>query len=120
MNPPINNTAFGKITIDGNVFNHDVVIDMQGNVSKRKKKLSKEKYGTSHKISLEEARHIFMNGAHQLIIGTGQTGFVELSDEAARFFEEKNCRVTLLPTPQAIKKWNQATEKTIGLFHVTC
>ena len=97
-----------------------MVINAQGKVSKRKKKLSKAKFGTSHKISRQEAEYIYQEGAENLIIGTGQTGFVELSSEAAGFLDQKECQVELLPTPAAIKKWNQASDGTIGLFHVTC
>ena len=120
MNTSIDGTKFGTITIKGRIYKHDVIINLQGEVSKRKKKLSKEKFGTSHKISRQEAEYIYQEGAGNLIIGTGQTGFVELSDEAATFLDQKNCQVALLPTPAAIKKWNQAGDRTIGLFHVTC
>jgi hypothetical protein len=55
-----------------------------------------------------------------LIVGSGQSGAAELSEEAAEYLKKKNCRVILLPTPQAIKEWNRIKEKTIGLFHITC
>ena len=89
-------------------------------MKKRKKKLSKAKYGTSHRVSLEEAKDLFESGAKRLIIGTGQTGFVELSDEASAFFERNDCATQLLPTPQALKAWNDAKGAVIGMFHVTC
>jgi hypothetical protein len=41
MGPTIDGTAFGSITIAGEVYEHDVVIRLSGNVKKRKKKLSK-------------------------------------------------------------------------------
>lgn len=69
MKPEINDTKFGNITVDGQEYSHDIVIRLNGEVKKRKKKLSKEKYGTSHKISLEEAKDVFEKGARQLIIG---------------------------------------------------
>jgi hypothetical protein len=93
---------------------------LNGKVKKRKKKLSKAKYGTSHRVSLEEAEHIFDEGAKQLILGSGQAGNVELSDEAAEYFRKKGCPVLLLPTPKAITAWNAAKGAVIGMFHVTC
>ncbi len=99
---------------------HDVLIRLSGKVKKRKKKLSKAKYGTSHKISLEEAEHIFDAGAKRLILGSGQDGKVELSDKAAEYFRKNGCSVELLPTPQAISAWNAAEGTVIGMFHVTC
>jgi hypothetical protein len=121
MNPKISSTTFGSITIEGEEYDHDVVITINGKIKKRKKKLSKAVYGTSHVVSLEEAQNIFHPDARLLIVGTGQTGYVELSDEAARFFKDQNCVVQLRPTPDAIVLWNKTKEKEkIGLFHVTC
>ncbi|MCI0609230.1 MAG: MTH938/NDUFAF3 family protein [Anaerolineae bacterium] len=120
MRPSIDGTEFGSITILGELYEHDIVIRLSGKVKKRKKKLSKAKYGTSHKISLQEAEHIFEAGAKRLILGSGQGGNVELSEEAAEYFRKNGCSVQLLPTPQAITAWNAAQGDVIGMFHVTC
>lgn len=120
MKPEISATAFGSITIEDKIYDHDVVIRLDGTVVKRKKKLSKEKYGTAHKVSIEEAEFVYDEGAQRLIIGTGQDGMVELSGEANQYFKENGCQVVTLPTPRAIETWNKAAGATIGLFHVTC
>ena len=120
MQPTIDRTAFGSITVDGERFEHDVLIRLTGRVEKRKKKLSKALYGTSHVLSLAEAKHVYEEGAHRLIVGTGQQGNVRLSHEAEGYFARKQCRVRLLPTPKAIRAWNKAEGAVIGLFHVTC
>jgi hypothetical protein len=122
MKPRIDATDFGSITVDGTVFDHDVVISPGGEVSKRKKKLSKAVYGTSHTISLEEARYVYRQaaGADRLIIGAGQYGRVRLSPEAADFVARKACEIVLLPTPVVIGIWNESEGRAVGLFHVTC
>jgi len=120
MKPSIDRTQFGSITVEGEVFEHDLIIRLNGQVKKRKKKLSKAVYGTSHTISLDEAQHVYEKGAERLIIGAGQYGTVELSDEAADYFKRKECRVELLPMPKVIRVWNEAEGTVIGLFHVTC
>ena len=120
MRPSIDGTEFGSITISGELYEHDVVVRLSGKVKKRKKKLSKAKYGTSHKVSLEEAEHIFEAGAKRLILGSGQSGSVELSGETAEYFQKNGCSVPLLPTSQAITVWNAAKGAVIGMFHVTC
>lgn len=120
MNPSIDSTAFGSITVGGTTFDHDVIIRLDGQVKKRKKKLSKAVYGTSHTISLDEAKHVYEKGAEHLIIGTGQYGLAALSDEAADYFRRKGCQAELLPTSEAIQAWNEAQGAVIGLFHVTC
>jgi hypothetical protein len=113
-------TTFGSITINGQKFDHDVIIRQDGTIQKRKKKLSKKFYGTSHKISLSEAEFIYEEGAQTLVIGTGQYDRVRLSREAQEYFENNRLEVVALATPKAIKRWNELPEDTIGLFHVTC
>jgi hypothetical protein len=120
MKPTIDGTAFGSITIEGEMFNHDVIIQLGGKVKKRKKKLSKALYGTSHIISLDEAQYVHQEGAGRLIVGTGHLDMAELSDEAAEFLQEKGCQADLLPTKEAIRAWNEAEGEVIALFHVTC
>lgn len=120
MKPYINKTGFGWIEIDGNRYEHDVLIRPDGEVKKRKKKLSKQIFGSSHVISIDEAKHIFKKECKKLIIGSGQTGLVRLSNEAKQYFEKKQCKVKLFSTPKAIEEWNRASGKVIGLFHVTC
>jgi hypothetical protein len=50
---PIDATEFGAITINGKTYDHDVIIRLSGAVEKRRKRLSKEMYGTSHILSKE-------------------------------------------------------------------
>lgn len=120
MKPITEATSFGSITIDGQKFDYDVLISLDGTIRKRKKKLSKKYYGTSHKISLEEAKYIYEDGAQMLIIGTGQYDMVRLSGEAQDFFDVKGLELHTCSTPEAIKVWNEVQAGAIGLFHVTC
>lgn len=124
MEPRIKKTRFGGITLerDGErvEYDHDLLIRPDGEVRKRKKKLSKQVYGTSHIISLAEAEHIYQEGAETLLIGSGKFGRVKLSAEAARFFEDKGVRVRLKRTAKAAKVWNELQGQVIGLFHVAC
>src|SRR5262245_23922124 len=55
----IEDTTFGTITIDGKTYDHDVIIRLSGEVVRRKKKLSKKYYGTSHVLSKDEAKFVF-------------------------------------------------------------
>lgn len=116
----INGTEFGSITIDKEAYHHDVLIRLSGEITKRKKKLSKELYGTSHILSLAEAEFIYEKGCKLLIIGTGQSGNLRLSPEAAAFLSRHDCRVLAEPTPRAIVVFNETHAPKIGLFHVTC
>jgi hypothetical protein len=120
MDPKIDATNFGSITIQGKNYRHDVLIHMDGSIAKRKKKLSKKVYGTSHKLSLEEAKYIYEKGTEKIIYGTGQFGRARLSEQAKQYFENKGVELVLIPTPKAIAVWNESTGNVVGLFHLTC
>ena len=120
MKPNIDNTKFGSITIAGKLYDHDLIIRSNGRIEKRKKKMSKSIYGTSHMISLAEAQYVYEEGAELIIIGAGQNGMVKLSGEADDYFHQQNCAVKILPTSEAIRYWNGAKGAIVGLFHVTC
>ena len=120
MKPEINRTSFGSITIDNQKITNDVLIRLDSSINKRKKKLSKAIYGTSHKISLDEAKYIFEPGTEKLILGTGQFDRLRLSDEAKSFFKDNGVEVFLKSTSSAIKLWNETQGAIIGLFHITC
>jgi hypothetical protein len=118
--PHCDATGFGWIEIDGERYEHDVLIRLSGKIKRRKKKLSKQVYGTSHTLSREEAEHACEEGARVLVIGTGQDGCVHLSPEAAEYLKKHKVDVRLQPTPEALEVWNGAGKDAIGLFHVTC
>jgi hypothetical protein len=112
----IENTTFGSITVDGKTYEHDVLIRLSGEVVKRKKKLSKKYYGTSHVLSKDEAKFVFERGCNQLIVGSGQMGNVRLSPEAEAYFAKKDCKVLLRPTPEAISGVQQVAFKEDRAF----
>ena len=109
MIPHIDDVAFGSITVAGDVIGHDIIIRLNGEVKKRKKKLSKQVYGTSHIVSLEEAKHVYEKGARGLVIGSGRSGLVELSEDAARFFRKKECKIVIRPTAELPCPSNSST-----------
>ena len=117
---PIDAIEFGSITIEGKTYDHDVIIRLSGRVEKRRKRLSKEQYGTSHVISKAEAKIVFEKGCDLLIVGAGQDGNVRMSPEASAYFDKKYCRIVMQRTPEAILTFNRSCEKKIALMHVTC
>jgi len=120
MKPAIRDTGFGYITVEESKIERDIMIRLSGKIKKRKKKLSKAIYSTSHTLSLDEAKFIYERGAKRLIIGSGQEDRVRLAEDTEDYFKKKKCTVVLQPTPKAIKTWNKAKGQVIGLFHVTC
>ena len=120
MKPRLSGTGFGWIDVDEERISHDILIRLDGEVTKRKKKLSKEIYGTSHTISQAEAEYIYEKNAAGLLIGAGHYGRVRLSPEAAAYFQDQNCPVEVRTTPEAVKFWNESKKSLLGLFHITC
>ena len=65
----IDRSEFGSITVDRKIYDHDVMIGLSGRVKKRKKKLSKQQYGTLHVVSKAEAKAVFEKGCDMIMIG---------------------------------------------------
>ena len=120
MKPIIKKTSFGSITVGDHDYDYDLLIRSNGNIEKRKKKLSKKIYGTSHTLSLEEALFIYEKGIQKIIIGCGQYGALYLSAEAKEMFQNREVSLVLEDTPHAILEYNNSKELCVGLFHITC
>jgi len=86
---PIDATTFGAITINGKTYDHDVIIRLSGAVEKRRKRLSKEMYGTSHIVSKAEAKFVFEDDCELLIVGAGQGWKRALVSRGKRVFRQE-------------------------------
>ena len=117
----IEESGFGYIVIDGRRYERDVVIRPSGKVAKRKKKLSKKRHGTAHRVSAEEMKAVIGDRKPSvLIVGTGQTEGLSLADDAVSWLEKRGISVRALPTPEAIEAFRQAEGKKMAFLHVTC
>jgi hypothetical protein len=111
--------SFGSIQIDGETYEHDVVID-QGEIKKRKKKPSKkfrDKFGHTP-LSIEEK---IPWKCRQLIIGNGFNGALPVMDAVKRKAEKRGVELIILPTPKAVERLNkESSDDTNAVIHVTC
>ena len=108
---------FGRIHVDGTLYDHDLVID-QGKIRKRKKKPSKkyrESFGHTP-VSVEET--IPWNCA-QLVIGTGM-GALPVMKEVKREARRRGVELQILPTNKALQLLNGQPKNTNAILHVTC
>ncbi|MEO2151226.1 MAG: Mth938-like domain-containing protein [Thermococcus sp.] len=112
--------SFGRIVVDGRTYEHDIVIYPSGRVEKRKKWLSKNKHGTSHKLDPDELREYLREDFEVLIVGTGYYGYLSLLPESRELVRDKE--VYELPIGKAVELFNELNEKkrVLGIFHVTC
>ena len=111
--------SFGSIQIDGETYEHDVVID-QGEIKKRKKKPSKkfrDRFGHTP-LSIEEK---IPWKCRQLIIGNGFDGALPVMDAVKCTAEKRGVELIILPTPKAIERLNkESSDDTNAVLHVTC
>lgn len=118
--PQIDHVSFGQVTIEGETRTHDVYIRASGKVKKRRKKLAKELYGTSHIIGPEELEKVCKGDPEVLFIGAGMSGTAELSDEGRRYLAERSIKCEVLTTPKAVEAYNCSGQRKAMLIHVTC
>ena len=109
--------SFGSIRIDGITYEHDVVID-QGNIRKRNKKPSKKFRDTYGHTPLSVDEDIPWK-CERLVVGTG-TGALPVMDEVKREARRRKIKLDILPTAEAIRTLQEATEQTNAILHVTC
>jgi hypothetical protein len=110
--------SFGSIQIDGETYEHDVLID-RGDVSKRKKKPSKkfrDDFGHTP-LSLEEK---IPWKCKQLVVGTGAHGNLPVMKDVKREAVRRKVELIVTPTPKAIDILKEDPEDTNAILHVTC
>jgi len=110
--------SFGRITIDGVTYEHDVVID-HGKVRKRKKKPSKEFRDAYSHTPVSTAEEIPWK-CRCLVIGTGANGNLPVMDEVRDEAARRELELVILPTVEAIKTLKKASRDTNAILHVTC
>lgn len=111
--------SFGEIEIDGQRFDHDVVIE-KGRVRPRKKGPSKRlraEYGHTP-LTPDEA---VPWSAPLLIIGTGANGRLPITDDLYRKAAKRRVEVVARPTAEACELLAAAEPKSVAaVLHVTC
>ncbi len=118
MKPTIKTTKTGKIAVNRRMINYDFYIDPDGNLIRRKKQSRDKDRESLNILSLDEAGKIYDPVVNEMIIGCSPDCKLRLSYEATDFFEEKKCKIKLLPLREAIDYWNNYEGKAIGLFHL--
>src|SRR6056297_1040639 len=106
--------SFGRIEIDGKEFCYDIVIDEFSN------ELRKWIREESHNVFPEDLIEVKNRKPNIVIIGTGNSGQMNVSEKAKDFIKSLDAKLIIEKTPNAIEKYNKEKGKKIGLFHLTC
>ncbi len=111
--------GFGAILIDGERFDHDVVVESE-RVRRRKKGPSKpyrNRYGHTP-LSLDEE---IPWATLQLVVGTGASGRLPIMPEVWEEAKARSVELIALPTSQACELLRSIDEPHINaILHVTC
>jgi hypothetical protein len=111
--------SFGQIEIDGERFDHDVVIE-KGRIRKRKKgpsKRNRDEYGHTP-LTPDEA---IPWAAPLLIVGTGANGQLPITKDFYREAKDRGVEIVARPTTEACDLLAAADPKSVAaILHVTC
>lgn len=119
--PDINSTQFGSVTIDNKKYNQVLIIG--DNIEEREYSKLKELFNTSHQIGDWEQAKLVENDPEVIIIGTGQSGMLEVDDEFVKVIKERGIELVIKNTPEAIEVYNELIgqgKKVNALIHTTC
>ncbi len=112
----ISNISFGTITIDGEFYSKDLIID-KGFVKKRKKTESKKYKDQFGHTPLSPDENIPWKCKH-LIIGAGHSSSLPVMKEVIDIAARKGVKLLIMSTPEAIKHINDPN--TNFILHLTC
>jgi hypothetical protein len=111
--------GFGKIEVEGQLYDYDLVIE-QGRVSKRSKKASKPYRDQFGHTPLSAGEHIPWDG-ERLIIGTGVYGKLPVMQEVYDEALKRGVEVVAVPTQEACDMLQDKEDDAINaILHVTC
>ncbi len=108
--------SFGSITLDGDTWEKDVIID-NGKIKKRDKGASKiYSYRFGH-TPLSTDENIPWN-CSRLIVGAGQSSALPVMKEVYKMAEQKGVELLVMSTPEAVSHINEP--QTNFILHLTC
>ncbi len=116
-------TNFGSIIIDGKKYTHDIYLNLDGTISKRKKELSKP-YSKGHTVlGPKEIKFLLDQKPDTMIIGKGQYGILPMPKESKKLLDESGIIIIKTKTPNALPMLNELLKqkaKIVAILHLTC
>ncbi len=111
--------AFGELEIQGERFNHDVVIEA-GHLRRRRKGPSKSRRAEFGHTPLTSAEELPWGG-ELMIIGTGAEGALPVTSDVYEEATRRGVRVRALPTRDACRLLEKLERQDVyAVLHVTC
>jgi hypothetical protein len=113
--------SFGLLEIDGERFDHDLVIE-RARVTRRDKKASKPLRGRYGHTPLSLLEPIPWD-CRRLVVGTGADGALPIDDEVFEEADRRGVELVALPTEEACQLLSSAEADlatTNAILHATC
>lgn len=105
---------FGKIKIDGKEYTHDVIISADGVESWQRP--------DDHWVGIEDIKKIIEKKPSAVILGTGYSGIMKVSQESKEYLEKLGVEVIIEPTKKACDTFNKLSKNPgiTAALHLTC
>jgi hypothetical protein len=112
----IESYAFGKIVIDGQIYERDVILtcDHVWDGWWREE---------GHRLSIADLGQAFTTDPEILVVGTGSFGFMRVPDETRKEIERREIELYVLPTRKAWTLYNRFEaegRRVVAAFHLAC
>ena len=112
--------SFGSIIVGGKKYRRDLVLLPNGTVKQRKGGFWI--FG-SHNLKMKEIEELWRAGAEEIVIGTGTSAKVRLSNEAKNYATQAQLQLHTLPSYEAVPKFNHLVylgKRVAAIIHITC
>ncbi len=112
--------SFGFVKVFGHKFEHDIIVHVDGRVTKRKKKKSKPLkplYGHTP-LSENELDFLKEEKPQVVYVGTGYEAALPITDAAKKIL--RKYETVIRPTPEIIDRMELEKRAMAAIIHVTC
>jgi len=115
MTGAIEGYQFGRITIGGREYTEDIIIFPD-----------RVKDGwwrqSGHRLCLEDIAEVIAERPQTLVVGTGASGLMEVSDEVRRAADDNGIEIIAETTDQACRTYNclRQSRRVAAALHLTC
>ncbi len=114
----ITDYRFGRIAIDGTVYDRDVLIHPDGRVHHPWWRAE------GHSLAVDDVADVLDAAPDDLVVGTGSAGRMAVPPETRARVEAHGIRLHAAPSEQAVRTFNDLTaegsRRVAGAFHLTC
>lgn len=117
----IDSCSWGKIVVNGQKY--DQVLIVGDEVLERDREKLERLFGTTHVIGEWEEEKLLSQNPEIVLIGTGWSGVLKVSDQTRKNLENAGIEVKIALTPLTVSEFNRLIaegKRVNALIHTTC